>query len=286
MIVACIGFACMWGLIRVASADLHPFAIVFWRNLFGTVALLPLLAAKPEILATKRLSTHVRRAGSGVVATFATFYAVANAPLATALAINYAAPLFATLAAALFLGERIRARRILALVVGFAGVMIVLRPGQLPFTLGIGAAVVSAISTAFSLIAIKQLVGTDDPRTVAAYSFLLMLPVSALVALPFWTWPSGWTWLQLFLIGAIAVVAQTATSRAFRIADATAVMPYDFVRFGLVMMIGIAVFNEPLDALTLVGGAVILGSTIYLAYREAAAARRIKPASQLPTPDA
>ena len=78
--------------------------------------------------------------------------------------------------AALFLGEQVRARRIAALLIGFAGVLIVLRPGAIPMTPGIAAAVISAVSTAFSLVAIKQLVGTDDPRLVAAFTFVLMLP--------------------------------------------------------------------------------------------------------------
>jgi drug/metabolite transporter (DMT)-like permease len=282
MIVACLAFAGVWGLIRAASADLHPFAVVFFRNLFGALIILPIAARAWNRASLRRWPAHLRRATSGVIATYATFFAVANAPLADVQAINFAAPLFATIGAALFLGERIRIRRIGALIVGFAGVLIVLRPGQVPLTPGIAAAILAAVSTAFSLVTIKQLVGTDDPRLVAAFTFFLMLPISAAVLPFYWTWPSPTTWALLLGIGACAVVGQLATSYAFRAADATAVMPYDFLRFGVVILIGWWAYGEAVDGLTLVGGAVILASSIYLAYREQVAARQIRAASQPP----
>lgn len=282
MIVACIAFALVWALIRVASADLHPFAIVFLRNLFGSLVMLPIAVAawNPDTL--RRWPGHVRRAGSGVVATYSTFFAIAHAPLADVQAINFAAPLFATLAAALFLGEKLRLRRIAALVVGFAGVLVVLRPGQMPLTPGIAAAVLAALSTAFTIIAIKQLVGTDDPRLVSAFTFFIMLPISALVAPFFWSWPSATAWIAMIGVGIFAVIGQLATSYAFRAAEATAVLPYDFLRFGIVAVIGWQAFDEAIDGRTLLGGAIILAASIYLAYREQVAARSVRPASEPP----
>lgn len=283
MIVACLAFAGVWGLIRAASAELHPFAVVFFRNLFGALLILPVAVRAWSPASLRRWPAHLRRATSGVIATYATFYAVANAPLGQVQAINFAAPLFATIGAALFLGERIRIRRIGALVVGFAGVLIVLRPGAMPLTPGIAAAVLAAVATAFSLITIKQLVGTDDPRLVAAFTFFLMLPISAVVLPFFWSWPSATGWAILLGIGICAVVGQLATSYAFRAADATAVMPYDFLRFGIVILIGWWAYGERVDAMTLLGGAVILASSIYLAYREQVVARQAGVAGQ-PSP--
>ena len=282
MVIAGFAFAGIWGLTRAASADVHPFMIVFCRNLFGSIAVVTLALPAWQRDTLKRWPIHLRRAGSGIIATYATFYAVSHAPLATVQAINFAAPLFATVGAALFLGEKLRARRIGALLVGFSGVMIVLRPGGVELTPGILAAIVSAVSTAFSLVAIKQLVGTDDPRLVAAFTFVLMLPISAVVAPFFWSWPDAGTWVLLVAIGLCAVVGQVSTSYAFRAADATAVMPYDFLRFGVIAAIGWFAFGESIDALTLIGGGVILASSIYLAYREAVAGRGVKPASQPP----
>lgn len=282
MMLASLSFAGMWTLIRIASHDLHPFVVTFWRNAFGTLAIAPLIIRHRKLFADSPPARHIKRAASGLIATFATFYAVANAPLAIVQSIYFAAPLFATLGAALFLGERIRRHRIAALGVGFAGVLIVLRPGHSPISPGLIAAVVAALFTAGSFLAIKQLVGRDDSRVVAAYSFLLMLVPSGVVAAFRWQWPHGAAWATLACLGGLAVLGQTAMTRAFQAADATAVMPFDFARFGIVVAIAWWVFGETVDAVTLFGGAIILASTIYLAYRETVVGRSAKPASQPP----
>ena len=273
MVLASVSFGIMWALIRLASAELHPFEIVFFRTGIGLVVLLPMLLMNRGLLKSARMPIHLRRATSGFLATLATFYAVANAPLATALAINYTAPLFATVGAVLFLHERIHGRRIAALVAGFVGMLLVLRPGALPLTPGIAAAMLSAVSTAASYIAVRSLVGSDDPRAVAGWSFILMVFPSAIAASFVWRWPSLHAWPLLLGIGVLAAVGQMALTRAFALAEASAVMPFDFVRFGLVTLFGVWLFGERLDAGTLAGGAIIIGSTIYLAVREAAVAR-------------
>jgi drug/metabolite transporter (DMT)-like permease len=268
MVLACVAFAGLWVFIRLLSDVMHPFAVVVWRNLFGLMWLLPMLLLTPGLLKRERLPAHAERAASGTIATFATFYAVANAPLATVLAINYTAPLFATIGAVLFLGERIRGYRTAALLAGFAGMLVVLRPGAVAIDLAILAAVVSALATAYSLVAIKALTGRDDPRAVAAWSFLLMTPVSLVVAAPFFSWPPANAWPLLVGMGACAAAGQMALSQAFAAAEASAVMPFDFVRFGLITLAGILLFNEHYDLLTLAGGTVILASSIFIAVRE------------------
>jgi drug/metabolite transporter (DMT)-like permease len=273
MVLACISFAGLWVMIRLASEELHPFALVVWRNFLGLMWLMPMILLTPGLLKTDKLPGHMRRAASGVIATFATFYAVANAPLANVLAINYTAPLFATIGAVLFLGERVRWVRGAALALGFLGMLLVLRPGSGEMTPGLWAAVISAITTAFSYLAIKALTGQDDPRAVAVWSFILTTPVSFVLALPFWTWPKDHLWPILFGLGACAAAGQLSLSRAFSLADAGAVLPFDFVRFGLITLAGILLFGERYDVATIVGGSIILASTIILALREQALAR-------------
>jgi drug/metabolite transporter (DMT)-like permease len=273
MMISSIAFASMWVMIRFASHDVHAFVIVFFRNLFGTLVLVPMMLRNKGLMKISRLKANLRRATSGFIATTGTFYAVSHAPLATALSINYTAPLFATVGAVLFLGEKIHARRVAALIAGFAGMLIVVRPGALPLTPGVLAAMISAISTAFSIIAIRQLVASDDSRSVAAWTFILMTPPSLVLAVIYWTLPPAHVWPLLFVIGCVAAVGQLAMNRAFALAEASAVLPYDFVRFALVTVFGITIFNERLDAMTIVGGIVIFGATVYLAVRERQVAR-------------
>ena len=263
----------MWVLIRYASHDVHAFVIVFFRNAIGTLVLVPMMLRNQGLMKLNRLKANLRRATSGFIATTGTFYAVSHAPMATALSINYTAPLFATVGAVLFLGEKIHARRVAALIVGFAGMLIVVRPGALPMTPGVLAAMISAISTAFSIIAIRQLVATDDSRAVAAWTFILMTPPSLVMAAFVWSWPPAHVWPLLIAIGCAAAVGQLSMNRAFALAEASAVLPYDFVRFGLVTLAGISFFHERVDALTVVGGIVIFAATVYLAIRERQVAR-------------
>ncbi|MBA4759754.1 MAG: DMT family transporter [Sphingosinicella sp.] len=272
--MASVGFSAAWVFIRLASETIHPFALVFWRNTAGLLLILPFVLRDPAIASPAQWKSHAMRSTSGVIGMFTVFYAVANAPMATVQAINFAAPIFATAGAALFLGEKLRARRVGALLTGFAGVLVVLRPGAQPLTPGIVSAVVAAVAVAFSIIAIKRLVGIARPMAVVFWSFALPVLPTLLVAIVFWTTPSGAAWLYILGIGAATLIAQIATVRAFSIAEATAVMPYDFVRFGITIAIGYLLFGESIDGITLIGGALILGSAIYLAYREAVLARK------------
>jgi len=274
MVLACCCIAGMWVLIRLGSESLHPFMLALWRNMIGLLWLTPMLLMNPGLLRREKLPGHLRRATSGVIGTFATFYAVSNAPLAPVLAISYTAPLFVTIGAVLFLGERLRWVRSAALVAGFGGMLLVLRPGTAVMTPGLWAAILAALATAFSLFSVKALTGADDARAVTAWSFILTAPVSIVLAAPFWTWPEPSLWPLLAGLGGCAALGQFSLSRAFASADASAVMPYDFVRFALITLAGVLLFDERYDFLTLLGGAIIVAASIALALRERHLGRR------------
>jgi drug/metabolite transporter (DMT)-like permease len=279
ILLSCCFFAAMWAAIRVASAQIHPFALVFWRNSLGLMFLLVFLPAfgRGAWLRTSRPFVHMRRAASGIVATVATFYAVVHAPMATAISISYAAPLFATIAAVLFFGETIRMRRISALTIGFIGILIVLRPGAIPMSMGIAAAMIASVATAFSIVSVKQLTNSEDQRTIVFYSFALMLLPSLIIAWPYLQWPQGQEWFLILPVGLLAVLGQSTLVKAYTLAETSALLPYDFVRFILVITIGIIWFGEHFDVFTLIGGSIILASTLYLAHRERVAAHSSKP---------
>ncbi len=272
MLVAGAFMAATWMFVKLAGASLHPFVVVFWRNILGTMILLPWLLRSGALMFDK-IGSHAVRATSGSIAIFATFYAIANAPIATVQAINFAAPIFATIGAAIFLGEKLRMRRVVGLVIGFAGVLIVLRPGAAVMTPGIMSAIFATAAISFSIIAVKRLVGLDSTLAVVGWSYVLMIPPSIVAVAFVWNWPSGIGWLYVAGVGVSSLCGQLAMVRAFALADATAIMPYDFLRFAIVVAMGVWIFDESIDAATLLGGAIILGSTIYLAYRETVLAR-------------
>lgn len=276
MVLASIVIAVLWAVLRYASDYMHPLYIVFWRSLFGALLLAPwFMRNGVSQLKTTRLPLHFLRSFFGVLAMTGIFYSIATIPLAEAMAINYSGPLFATLGAVLFLGERIRARRIAAVLIGFAGMLVVVRPGLVEVGLGVGAAILGAVAMAGSLLSIKKLSETEANQTIIVYGNLLCLPLAFLLALAFWQWP---TWELLGLLLAIALLstaAQLCLNRALALAEASAVLPVDFLRLVFVTVLGIVLFGQEPGLYIWIGAAIILASTVYIARREAVAGRNI-----------
>ncbi|MBT4425878.1 MAG: DMT family transporter, partial [Rhodospirillaceae bacterium] len=204
LLCATILFSSMHALIRHVGEAQHPFEMAFFRNLFGIIVLAPFFMRYGfGILRTKRLGLHAIRGGVHVGSMLLFFTAVTVAPLATVAAMSFTAPLFVTLGAVLLLGEKIRARRIGALLIGFAGVMIVLRPGAGDLELGALMALGSSVIWACALLMIKVLARTESSLTLTAYMALFLTPLSAIPAAFVWQWPSweelGW----LALMGSV-----------------------------------------------------------------------------------
>lgn len=274
MVGSCVIFGVIWVLIRMASETVHTFEIVFFRSVFGMLALVPFyMRSGWHNIQSRRWPLHFARGVLSLIATFGIFYAVAHVALADVVAISYAAPIFASIGAVFVLGEKVRIRRAVALAIGFAGVMIVLRPGIQDVTPGMWAALGGSVAIAGSLLVIKRLSSTDAAQTIAFYSFLAILPFSALAAWPVWVWPDAREWALLIGIGVLVSIAHTWLARAFAYGEVGQVMPFDFVRLLVATFFGYIFFGEGIDWLTIAGATVILASTIYTANREAALAR-------------
>jgi drug/metabolite transporter (DMT)-like permease len=288
MISACFCFAVMMGLIRYLGLQedgLHPFQIAFFRIFFGLLVMAPWLWRMGlSGLKTDKVGLYTLRACTGTLALLSWFWVIGkdHIPLADAVALNFTAPLFATMLAPLILGEIVRARRWTAVAVGFAGAMVIVRPGIAELTLDSGLVLFSALMIALSTMTIKILSRTENPTAIVAYMGIYLTPIALVPALFVWQWP---TWEQLAILvalGAVATLAHTCFTRAVRAADATAVMPFDFSRLVFSAMIGIFVFGEVSDIWTWVGALIIAGAAVYIGHREARAGRE-KPASTAAT---
>ncbi len=269
MVASTVGFAGMHAVVRHLSADLHPFEIAFFRNFFGLAAIAPWflrLGLRP--LRTRRFGLHLTRALINVTAMMLFFTAVALTPLAQLQALGFTAPLFATVLAMIFLGERVRLRRWSALIIGFFGAMVIIRPGIADVDLGSILVLASSATWAFALIAIKILTRTDSSVTITAYMVLLMTPLSLIPASFFWQWPDAGQWVWLFAIGVVGTLSQMAMAQSFRVAEATAVLPFDFSKLIWGTLIGYFVFSEVPDIWTWIGGFIIFAGVSYIAYRE------------------
>jgi len=269
MAAAAACYAILHGSVRYVSSQLHPFEITFFRNLFGLIVLAPWFVVHGlEPLRTRRIGLHLLRASSNVIAMLMFFMALSMTPLAQVQALGFTAPLFTTVLAIFILGERVRLRRWTALMAGFIGALIIVRPGFQPIDTGSLLTVASAAIWAFTLITIKLLSRTDSAVTITAYMVLLMSPLSLLPALYYWTWPSPEMWLWLVVCGVSGTIAQLLMAQSFRVADATVVLPFDFTKIVWGALIGYLAFGEVVDIWTWIGAGVIFSGVTYITYRE------------------
>ncbi len=268
-------FGCMAVCIRLASEQLHPFEIAFFRNFFGFVFILPILFRHgPSLLRTNKLPMYLMRCLIGIVSMLAGFWAIVNLPLAQAIALSYSTPLFVTIGAVLVLGEIVRARRWTAVLVGFLGVVLIVRPGSDAFTTGSLVALLAAVASASVAISIKFLSRTEKPDAIVLYTTLLWIPMSLLPALTVWEMPVGITWLWIVLAGLLGSTAHMCWTRALKLGEASMLTPISFLQIIVVAIAGWLLFGEALDRWTVLGAAIIFASNVYIARREARLARQ------------
>ena len=268
-------FGLMTIAIKLAAQSLHTFEIVFFRNFFGLMATLPLLLRHgPDLLRTTQLPRYVFRCTIGIVSMMAGFWAIGHLPLAQAVSLSYSTPIFVTIAAVFFLHEQVRARRWAAVVLGFIGVIIIVRPGSDSFTAGSLVALAAAVLSGIVSIQIKQLSKVEPADRIVFYTTLLWVPMSLLPALAVWEWPRGIVWVWVIAAGFLGTGGHMLWTRALKLGDVSALTPITFMQLPLVAIAGWLLFQEPLDRWTALGAGVIFAANAYIAHREARLARR------------
>lgn len=269
MLGATVMLASMHGLVRLLSSDMHPFIIVFFRNLFGLVVVLPLLLkAGLSSLKTQHPKLHMIRAGVGVIAMLGWFYALSKVPIANATALSFSTTIFATVSAWLFLGEMLRWRRTAAIVVGLVGVYVVLRPSAEGFNVFSILVLLTSIAWGLSLTIVKHLSKTETPTSIVSWMGITLVALSIWPALMVWQTPTIEQLLWLFLIGALATAGHLLMTTSIQMADTSIVMSVDFARLIWTALIGAYFFNEVLDVWTFVGASIIFLAGWYIVFRE------------------
>ncbi|MEQ8815662.1 MAG: EamA family transporter [Thalassobaculum sp.] len=271
MALAAAAFSIMHAGIRHLSltGEMHPFEVAFFRVFFGFVALAPVFMRQGWApLRTGKLKLFALRGALNAAAMLMFFYSLSITPLATVAALGFTAPLFATLLAMLLLGEVVRLRRWTAILVGFAGALIILRPGIVEVGFGPLLVIGSSVVWAVALMVIKVLTRTESSVTITAYASIFLAPVALAAAAPYWTWPGLEALAILAGLGILGTVAQTAMNQSFKLADASAVLPMDFSKLIWAAAIGFVMFGEVPDLWTWVGGALIFASATYIGIRE------------------
>lgn len=261
-------------LVRLLGEAIDSMQIIFLRGLFGLVLIIPLFLRPGVIrLRTSRLPLHLARAIVGVLSMACGFYAFANMPLAEATAITFTMPLFMTVLAALLLNELVGPRRATATLIGFVGVLIMLRPLDLAFELAAFMALLSALFHALSGIFVKRLSATESLANLLVYFTLVATIVFLIPAMRVWIQPTGLQWIYLFGVTFLGVLSQLTFIRGCQLSEMSTVAPLDYSRLVVAIVLGYFWFAEVPDVWSVAGTFVIVGSTLYITRREAYLAR-------------
>lgn len=276
MVGALLSFSTMAISVRELLDTMGTFEILFFRSL---VSLIMVLAIVPRYgfgaLRTQRIGLHTVRNLLHYCGQFAWVYAIAFLPLATVFAIEFTMPVWTAVLAVLFLHERLNAGRVAMLVLGIVGILMILRPG---FAFIHPAALVmlgGALAFATTMVTTKSLSSTDAPIVVLFYMSVIQLPLGLLPALPHWVAPTVADLPWIVGVGVAGYTAHYCMMRAFRLADATIVVPIDFLRLPLIAVVGALLYHEPIQLETMLGAAVIFAGIYFSVSRES----RRRPAS-------
>ncbi len=243
---------------RQLAGAMPTFELLFIRSLIGFTVISVLLCRFGwRQVRPRKFRIHLLRNASHFGGQYAWFHAVAVLPLADVFAIEFTTPIWTGIIAAFFLGERLTRPRVLAIVLGFAGILLILRPGLAAISPAALAMLAGAFGFAVSVTTTKFLTREQTPLTVLFYMTLLQMPMGLLPALGQWVWPDWWTAPWLLAVGLAALGAHFCLTRALSLGDATLVAPLDFLRLPLIALVGFAFYGEALEWWVLLGAAVI-----------------------------
>lgn len=278
MVLALFMFNVMGICIRLASAHVPVMEIVFFRNLLAVLLILP-IAWRSGIgrLRMNRPKLFFMRAFINFIGMYCGFTAVTLIPLAEMTALSFIGPIFITIGAVLFLGEVIRLRRIIAVMFGFVGALIILQPGFNDISVGALLALTSAFSIAMASLIVKKLTETETSESIVFWMVAMQAPIALVPMLMVWETPDVMGWVLLFGVAAAGTVAHLLFTRAYGLVEITTLQPLEFIKLPFAVILAWMVFGELPTVWIWVGGGLIFASTAYITRREAQTTLSQKP---------
>ena len=268
MIISGLFFVIMHSAVKYLSKEVHIFEIAFFRCALVVFVLAPLIFQQGKsIFITKQPKIQFLRISTNSVAMLCFFYGITSTPLAQLTTLGFTVPIFATILAVIFMGEKIRIRRTSALIIGFIGTIIVMRP-DISIELGAMLIIFSSFLCSVCLIFIKKLTQTDSAITISLYFGIGMIPATFAMAFPVLEMIDMRQFIILVFIAITGTLAQTIMNSALKKGDLALLLPFDFLRLIWSVLIGYALFAEEPQITLWIGGVLIIGSTSYIAWRE------------------
>ena len=259
----------MLSFLKIAQEDVNVYVAGFFRFFLGLVIILPyIIKNKDAVLRTTHLKKHILRAILGLPAMLLYFSALVLLPIEKLTAISFVVPLIVTILAVFFLGEKIYIYRTLALILGFSGMLVIIRPGFVEISIGVYMVLFSALLWSINIIITKKISKDDSAITILAYQSIFMSLLSFFIVLFFWEMPSLKTFIYLILAAMCGTVLHLALNHAFKLVDVSMTQPYSFLNLVFASIIGYFVFNETPDLYTWVGALIIFVGVLIISYRE------------------
>ena len=245
---------------REAAREINVFQLMEMRSIIGFAMLYPLIRANGGLAAmrTTRLPQHVGRNIIHYGAQLGWFYALTLIPIGQVVAIEFTMPIWTALLAATFLGERMTIWKIAAIALGLIGVVVIVRPATSEINPGQLIALGTAVGFGISVAMVKSLTRTDQPVAIMFWMLVVQTAAGLFPALYVWQWPDAHLWFWVVVIAFCGTFSHYCMARAMLHADATVVIPMDFLRVPLSAAAGWLIYSERLDLLTVIGAALIL----------------------------
>ena len=261
--------AAMSVLIKLAQQDTNVFTAAFLRFFFGMLVLSPIfIKTKLSVFKTTHLKTHFLRVIINYPSMLLFFYAINFVSIEKANSLTFVVPFIATILAVIFLKEKIYFYRIFALILGFIGMLIVIRPGMIEVSFGVYMILISSFLWAIMIIITKRLSRDDSALTILSYQYFLMFIISFVVAIFNWQSPTIETIFYLFLAGFSGTIFHLTLYQAYKLADVSLVQPYSFLVLVFASIMGYFIFGEIPDIYTWIGTGVIFIGVIIISIRE------------------
>ena len=261
----------MGAMVKHLGRDIPPVQMVFFRSLVAISVILPFMVRSGWAgFRTKRPGMHLFRTLMGTLGMVCVFYAFANLPLAETIAIVFSRPLFAVWLAILFLGETVGWRRISAALVGFAGVLVMVRPGSAAFDPASLYALTAAVTAGSIAVIIKKMSATESTSSIILWFSVGSAVITAIPAIIVWMPPTPIQWAYLILIGIVGSTGMVALTKGFSTGETSFVTPFDYSRLLYATALGFFIFGETPDVWSVVGALIIVSSGYYIARRELA----------------
>jgi drug/metabolite transporter (DMT)-like permease len=274
MFLTGLNFVAVTALVKYIGPDLPAAQSAFLRYVLGLVFLIPMI--KPILaahLTGRQIKLFAVRGVAHTIAVILWFFAMVRIPIADVTAMNYLSPVYVTMGAALFLGEKLPPRRLVAVIVALIGAMIILRPGIKAVEPGHVAMLFTAIMFAAGYLVAKQLSGEVAPAVVVGMLSITVTIGLAPFAFVVWIQPTLFQLGWLFLVACFATAGHYTMTLAFAAAPLTVTQPITFLQLVWAVLLGFLVFGEPIDGWVVVGGIVIMASVSFITWREAVARR-------------